>query len=417
MLNPGSELCTRRASRIRPARRLGTFAVVLLAALVGLTGCVILPIPPFRRMSEGVEIQKDDLTWIRVGISDRLEFLNRLGPPDIDFVDRLTIAYAWSGTRAVVVSGGSAPVLMRRALLIRFDEAGRVAAFTIVDRPWAVTPYAPPEPPPDIPLMDWRTVIHGWLAGEPPTPAVPSAESVILVRFRTEGTPPRGGDFSEKWAGRSYEWIFAAANERTGWSFRRLMAPGQIFRAGRDPLQPDPKSTGSGWLIFRAPTGNSYLTVTPLGIPGVSKIMATRDPYYAMKSHPDRIVLEDTGRWKKVSELRAAELQDFIDEPRFAVQITGPGSVIYAGTIVCTIRCTPESTLRCPHELTVVDESGLARAFTSRHRNLFPADWPQQTRLLAIPSSRTIEIRGGSDAMGFRTDGTPPDQTRKFVRP
>jgi hypothetical protein len=157
-----------------------TFAAALLAASINLTGCVIMPFPPFRKVAEGTEIRAGDLDWLRVGETSRTQVRARLGPPDVDFIDQHTIAYAWSGIRAVIFAGsggldgssgwggGSAPLMMRRALLVRFDAAGRVVAFSIVNRPMAAVPYGAPGSSPDALVMDWRTVLDQWLAEKTP---------------------------------------------------------------------------------------------------------------------------------------------------------------------------------------------------------------------------------------------------------
>lgn len=219
--------------------------------------------------------------------------------------------------------------------------------------------------------------------------------SIVLLHFKTQQLPPipKGffkGFFTEG-IGREGLWLeFAVANESTGWSFRLLNdRSGEIFRPRDDLMEPDPQNVETGWVIFLAPPGLSYIAATTSATQfgrGGQDLVAT--------PLPDRISVgysadrAKSGLW----------IMDYIDTPRFAVQVPGPRSLIYAGTIVRSFKCDKEkdSATTCPYELTVVDESEIARIFVSRYQRNFPVASPMQTQLLTIPQSRTIEIRGGS---------------------
>lgn len=118
------------------------------AIALGLSGCFI----PFKDVREGTEIASKDLTWVKVGETDRAAILARLGEPDLDFTDRHTIAYAWAGIAGMLCGSGCVEIPMSRALVVRFDAAGKVAAFSFLDRP------------PSVPRYD---ALERWRTGEP----------------------------------------------------------------------------------------------------------------------------------------------------------------------------------------------------------------------------------------------------------
>lgn len=131
---------------------------------IGLTGCYV----PLKSVAEGTEIAAQDLKWVKTGKTDRAEIFARFGAPDIDFADRRTIAYAWSGNLGALCGYDCVALEMRRALMVRFDPAGKVSAFSIIDRP------SSPMPVPRYDALDrWRTgeaggwirVVEEWLAG------------------------------------------------------------------------------------------------------------------------------------------------------------------------------------------------------------------------------------------------------------
>ena len=63
----------------------------LIAALISLSGCMI-PFPS-HKVYEGTEIRPESLLWLHSGETTRAQVLEKLGAPDIDFVDQHTIAY------------------------------------------------------------------------------------------------------------------------------------------------------------------------------------------------------------------------------------------------------------------------------------------------------------------------------------
>ena len=138
--------------------------IAAAAMFIGLTGCYV----PLKSVAEGTEIASRDLKWVKAGETDRAEILARFGVPDIDFVDRRTIAYAWSGNLGALCGYDCVTLEMRRALMIRFDAAGKVSAFSIIDRPLSPMPV-----PRYDALEGWRTreatgwiqVLDQWLAG------------------------------------------------------------------------------------------------------------------------------------------------------------------------------------------------------------------------------------------------------------
>ena len=140
---------------------------VLLAGLICLPGCMI-PYPS-HEVYEGSEVPVASLQWMRPGDTTRAEVLDKLGAPDIDFVDRQTVAYAWSGQSGGVLflspkTAFADPIRMRRALMIRFDADNKVAAFSIISRPTEIIPYDVQILSLDAKYDDWRALLEQWLA-------------------------------------------------------------------------------------------------------------------------------------------------------------------------------------------------------------------------------------------------------------
>lgn len=345
----------------------------LLAAAMLLAGCIV----PIHEVSEGAAVTEQDLRLLRVGETDRAQVLARFGAPDLDHVDARTIAYSWTGSRGRVLVGAEgggaqiASMTTRRALRIGFDSSDKVATYSIVERPGTAGPYRAED-----------------AAGQ----AQGSGVALVVLRFRTDGPLPEQ-------ARSRIAWVFAVANEWTGWEFRQLERPAEEANA------PDSARGLSGWLTFVAPPGTSYLAATTYGGPAQGALdtfhvraITTATPY------ADRISVEPQSRrttpgtfssFMLGSSYGVSYLLDFIDEPRLAVQAPEGRSVIYAGTIIATLRCRDSSSL-CAYDLTVADESALARSFVARHPDKLPLAAPMHTRLLTIPQSRTIEIRGQS---------------------
>lgn len=209
--------------------------------------------------------------------------------------------------------------------------------------------------------------------------------SIILLRFRSAPLPP-AMDILGLVDRNKISWSFAVANESTGWNFRRLDNFSMVFRTRDDSLEPGTLNAASGWVTFLAPPGLSYIAVSTSAVAGEGqKMVAAPFPDHisvGRSAEPDK-----AGMWP----------MDFTDAPRFAVQVSNPRSLIYAGTIIRSTGCDKEGKLlACLYELSVIEESGLAKEFISRYPKGFAIGSPMQTQLLAIPQSRTIEIRGGS---------------------
>lgn len=139
----------------------------LFAVLLGLSGCMI-PFPS-HKVYEGTEIKAESLSWLRAGKTTRAQVAEKLGAPDIDFVDERAIAYAWAGQSGGVLlvapySGFVEQIRMRRALMIRFDPDNKVAAFSIISRPTEIIPYDVHAVSFDAKYDDWRVLLDQWLA-------------------------------------------------------------------------------------------------------------------------------------------------------------------------------------------------------------------------------------------------------------
>src|SRR5574340_263885 len=205
--------------------------------------------------------------------------------------------------------------------------------------------------------------------------------SIVLVHFKTRQLPPVPMGISENFNRHKLRLIFAVANEATGWSFRPL-GQGQRFPTRDDSMEPDFWNAETGWVAFLAPPGLTYIAVTtasPMVEGGGMDLVA--------KPFTDHISVEHLAHRPKIGFVT-----DYIDMARFAVQVPKPRSLIYAGTIMRTIKCGkgegPSST--CPYELTVIDESETAKTFVTRYQRSLSVASPMQTRLLTIPQSRTI---------------------------
>jgi outer membrane protein assembly factor BamE (lipoprotein component of BamABCDE complex) len=147
--------------------RTALIRAALLGALINLTGCMI-PYPS-HKVYEGNEIKAESLSWMQPGETTRAQVVERLGAPDIDFVDQRTIAYAWSGQSGGVLfvvppQGAEVPIRMRRALLIRFDTDNKAAAFSIISRQTEIIPYDVHVQSFDAKYDDWRVILDQWLA-------------------------------------------------------------------------------------------------------------------------------------------------------------------------------------------------------------------------------------------------------------
>jgi hypothetical protein len=213
--------------------------------------------------------------------------------------------------------------------------------------------------------------------------------SIVLLHFRSHQVPPIPKGFSEGINRLYLRWVFAVANESTGWTFRRLDEFSMIFRTNDVSMEADPQSNETGWVTFLAPPGLSYIAITTYAT-ALGTNCAGQD--LVAKPFSDHISVEHSAARPKFG----SRIMDFIDAPRFAVQVSGPRSLVYVGTVVRNIRCAQDEgpSCSCPYDLTVVDESETARKFVSRYQRNFPVVSPMQTRLLTIPQSRTIEIRG-----------------------
>lgn len=138
----------------------------LLVAMISLSGCVM---PwPHHEVYEGSEITPESLNWLQRGETTRLQVLQNLGAPDVDFVDEHVIAYAWSGTAyylhfALGFHYGEQPIRMRRAFLVEFDVAGRVIDFSFIDRPTKDIQYDVFAQSGSKPSGNWKEVLDQWL--------------------------------------------------------------------------------------------------------------------------------------------------------------------------------------------------------------------------------------------------------------
>lgn len=141
--------------------------VAMFAAFSCLSGCMI-PYPS-HKVYEGKEIKAESLSWLHAGETPRALVIEKLGAPDVDFVDRSTIAYAWSGQSGAVLFiapnfGAAGPIMTRRALLIRFNADNKVDTFSFISRQTEFIAYDVRVMSFDAKYDDWRTILEQWLA-------------------------------------------------------------------------------------------------------------------------------------------------------------------------------------------------------------------------------------------------------------
>lgn len=165
-----------------------------------------------------------------------------------------------------------------------------------------------------------------------------------------------------------------------------------IFRPRDDPLEPaELYNAASGWVTFLVPPGLSYIAVAGYAAVGREGQSLAATPY------PDHISVE----YSAEQAAAGTWVLDFIDTPRFAVQVSQPQTLIYAGTIVRNTECgIEEHSSACPYDLSVIDESVLAKRFINRYPKSFAGAPAMQTQLLSIPQTRTIEIHSGPAVPG-----------------
>ena len=152
--------------RITLALQSGELTIAaLFSALICLSGCV--GVLPDHAVYEGSEITVESLKWLHSGETTRAQILEKFGPPNVDFVDQHTIAYAWSGSFGVVVIFSPdlmRPIRMRQALMISFDSVDKVAEFSIIDRPTNMVRYDVLDQSSAAHSGEWKAILDQWLA-------------------------------------------------------------------------------------------------------------------------------------------------------------------------------------------------------------------------------------------------------------
>lgn len=119
----------------------------LLCAALSLTGCIALPISTNEdKVLAGKPVAEDQLAFIVPKVTTKREVIDRLGSPDVIWEDARVFAYNWEMRQGILfwaISGyttgaaGAEDIPRRYALLIRFDEQGRVERFARKVRPWS----------------------------------------------------------------------------------------------------------------------------------------------------------------------------------------------------------------------------------------------------------------------------------------
>jgi hypothetical protein len=119
------------------------FTPLLLYAMIALNGCVILPIPtPERTVLAGKPVTEEELAFLAPYLTTKKEVIDRLGSPDLIWVEANLFAYNWSIRQGILIWGFVGSTLgdieeipKRYVLLIQFDEQERVRHFERAVRP------------------------------------------------------------------------------------------------------------------------------------------------------------------------------------------------------------------------------------------------------------------------------------------
>jgi hypothetical protein len=107
--------------------------------VIGLAGCIIVPIPVDHTKGRAVDV--DPKIAIKIGVTTREEITARLGEPDAVWERERIIAYSWEHANWFVMGvvyrlGDFAGyTYTAQMLLIQFDASGRVARAERVERP------------------------------------------------------------------------------------------------------------------------------------------------------------------------------------------------------------------------------------------------------------------------------------------
>jgi hypothetical protein len=114
--------------------------------VVTLAGCLMVPLPVGRgQVLAGQPVIDAQMAFFRIGETTAAEVQAKLGPATVIWDEARIHAYHWDLRGGVLVwaigapnggAAGSIPLRTRHALLIQFDEAGRVQRFERVERPW-----------------------------------------------------------------------------------------------------------------------------------------------------------------------------------------------------------------------------------------------------------------------------------------
>ncbi len=113
-----------------------------LLAVLGLGGCLAIPLPSFdSTIQSGRKITPAGLDWIRAGETTRAEVQGRLGVPWADYRDLGVMVYYWETCSGYWIKGFIAGDANMRAVeeisrlnyfLVKLDSQGRVVATSFV---------------------------------------------------------------------------------------------------------------------------------------------------------------------------------------------------------------------------------------------------------------------------------------------
>lgn len=114
--------------------------IVAMTFFLVLTGCAAVIVPaPENEVLSGHKITNENIAFIEQGVTSRIDVIQELGPPDMDFDDLQTIAYSWEVLSAYMPwvagsAGGVEKIGKPYTLLIAFDKDDNVLNFEIRER-------------------------------------------------------------------------------------------------------------------------------------------------------------------------------------------------------------------------------------------------------------------------------------------
>lgn len=115
----------------------------LVAGLLALSGCVVIPVN-YHAAGSRTNVRTETRSELHVGVTTREEVLLLLGEPDVASEDGQVLGYAWTKVGAIVIvtggygGGGAAGEIGKSfALKLTFDADDRLAEVDLLRNWWS----------------------------------------------------------------------------------------------------------------------------------------------------------------------------------------------------------------------------------------------------------------------------------------